>query len=515
MDADMFQTQKFQKRTARSGAGSSHASFLTDNRAQPVQRKIDAAGLMKEEKSDSSLSAIIQRKVHYAEKLLPKALKKTLIQEIQQYNGYSLSKSNMKIALHKQFEMLHNIENSVNTYLRVNTTSIPENERLELFRVLRQTENDHIKLTGRLAQHGHDIWLGNTNLSHKKQQQTQRLWHSLRQSQGNVKIDTTNKDFKNQVLSGYVHLLGGDHGRGMLRELNKFHPGVGHHPDPGKHIHISDNFLPRFQGIGKQGEHAAGSWAYGIGQVHHNNTHHQNGTGTGSYVQVQHSTPQKTGDYETDVKGKPLHSPKFITLGHELGHARHNLRGTAGYLRDWNDLDPRNPLHGPGAQVARAQWTGSEEFQNITHQENQIRREQGLPVRKFHATKNAQVAHKNRIELTNLFETQVARVPQEPRYLAIRQQLGAFSHRLQVSTDMANPQQVGALRRDLNTFRANLPALKRAARQQHEANQRALRHQQRIATIRSYLPSKRQLLTGALIAGGAGLYGYYKGWFGT
>lgn len=475
---------------------------LTDNRAKTVQRK----KLLTAFTEPADKRAPVQRRVAYKEKLLPKDLKQNLIQEIIAYNTYPLAKSNAKLALHRQFELLHRIETTVNAYIRNNTQTLQEKERLELFRILRQAENDHIKLTARLAQHGQDIWLGHTNLSEKKQRQTQKLWHSLRQNQGNVKLKTNSNDFRNQVLSGYVKLLSGDHGRGLLRELNKFHPGHGKTNDRQKRIVISDTFQQHYQNVGKPGEYKAGSSAEAYGSLHHlDSQDHRDGTGSGSYVQIQHETPQKVQEYETDKKGKPLHTPKFITLGHELGHARHNLRGNAGYLTDWpNDMGPQHPLHGDGAKLERKKWTGSEEYANIRHEENPIRREHGLSKRKYHATKIAQIGHKRSVELSNLLDVLDARVPVEPRYTPLRQQLGAFSRRITATTDMAVDAQYAALRKDMLDFQRNLPALLRSAQRQHQ-----------LSRVRNFLPTKKQLLIGSLGLLGTGLaLGYFKGWFG-
>ena len=481
------------KATGEHFAGKKGVSLI-DNRAVAQRAKQSSAG------------GVVQRKVYYTAKQIPNDLKQHLAQETTAYNTYPLAKSNQKIALHRQFELLHAIESTVNAYLRNNSKSTSDSQRLELFRILRQTENDHIKLTGRLAQHGHDIWLGHTNLSDKKQKQTQRLWHSLRQSKGNVKIQTTNTDFRNQVLSGYVHLLGGDHGRGLLRELNKFHPGHGKQNDRQKRIVISDTFQQHYQSVNKPGEYKTGSWAEPYGSLHFmDNNDHRDGTGTGSYVQIQHQTPQKIHEYETDRKGKPIHAPKFITLGHELGHARHNLRGNAGYLRDWSDdMDPKHPLQGDGAKLERKKWTGSEEYENIRHEENPIRSEHGLPKRKYHATKIAQIGHKRSVELTALLDSLDARVPVEPRYIPLRQQLGTFIHRINVTTDMAVDAQYTALRRDMLNFQRNLPTLLQNARRQHQLNR-----------VRNLIPTKKQLLVGSLGLLGTGLAtGYFKGWFG-
>ena len=105
---------------------------------------------------------------------------------------------------------------------------------------------------------------------------------------------------------------------------------------------------------------------------------------------------------------------------------------------------------------------------------------------------------------SNLLDALDAQVPVEPRYIPVRQQLGAFSHRIQVTTDMANDAQVALLRKDLTTFQHNLPTLLKNARRQYQLNR-----------VRNLLPTKKQLLVGSLGLLGTGLsVGYYKGWWG-
>lgn len=450
----------------------------------------------------TSTVPVVQRKVYYAKKNVPKPLDKELQPKISAYNNYALSKSNTQIALHKQFELLHAVESTVNTYLKDHTNSITDSERLELFRILRQSENDHIKLTGRLADHGHDIWLGHTNQSQQKQAKTQALWHSLRKSEGNVKIHSKNKDFKNQALSGFSHMLAGDHGRSILKDLNRLRTkGGGHKTDKSKHVYVSDNFLERFRqvAVNKQGDHSSGSWALSLSQIHKGGRDHRiPGTGSGSYVQVENETPSHLDKYNTDKSGKPLHEPKYITLAHELGHARHNLAGTAKSNDSWPNNLNGHPLSGSHNELERKKWTAEEEYNNITQEENPVRSEHGLPVRKFHATKVAQIAHKNKFAIDALFNAMDNAVPDQPQYRTVRQQLGPFSQRIQTGTDMSNTAQVGRLRNDLLKLQQQLPSLMQAAWRRYYLNK-----------AKSWAPYALGL--GTLTTG---LYGAYNGWFG-
>src|SRR5262249_48854568 len=129
-----------------------------------------------------------------------------------------------------------------------------------------------------------------------------------------------------------------------------------------------------------------GSWAAPIADVRHNqNLHSVRGggvrnTGTGSFVQIAPTVPTALDDYSSDTQGRALFSPHFVTLGHDLGHARHSLRGTA-EAPAW--------FHGhalEGQDLERQLWTDPEEYANIRGEENLIRAEQGLPERRYHAT---------------------------------------------------------------------------------------------------------------------------------
>jgi hypothetical protein len=69
--------------------------------------------------------------------------------------------------------------------------------------------------------------------------------------------------------------------------------------------------------------------------------------------------------------------PFFITLGHELGHAYHNLTGQ---ICDAFIL----PTGYPAEFAEQSLWSTPEEYQNITKNENPLRAKHGLPLRKYH-----------------------------------------------------------------------------------------------------------------------------------
>jgi hypothetical protein len=97
------------------------------------------------------------------------------------------------------------------------------------------------------------------------------------------------------------------------------------------------------------------------------------GTPTGSYVRIVGSgTGTLVGENDNEVL-----APEFITLGHELGHARRQLSGKTFS----SFITPENfGITGVESQL----WHDSEELANISGIENALRDEQGLARRRYH-----------------------------------------------------------------------------------------------------------------------------------
>ena len=342
----------------------------------------------------------------------------------------------------------------------------------------------HINLSGRLAAHGHDMWLGDTNLSPKKEKQTQKLWHSLRTSSGNMKVEGSTA-FKKQAMSGYLHMLRGNHGRGMLKELNKPQASVAHN------IILSNNHLANYTLDGKPGEHSAGSWASSIGDVRYGNKNGENGIGTGSYVQIQNTPPPATkGEYESGIHGEPIFAPKFVTLAHELGHARHNLRGKT-KQNAWYGVHAQNPLNGRADEQGK--WSNPEEHENITHEENPIRLEHNLPKRKYHATIDSGRSTGNRINMDAQLVRMYALVPQYLRAYLGPTYFAPLGNRIQ-NTDLSNVPLAHQLQTDLNSLQNSLQRKIAFAKMRYYA---------------SYLqPTRKKLLIGGSVLAAGALAAY-------
>lgn len=403
----------------------------------------------------SSIAApVVQRVLNTQEQHFPEAIRNKLRNQVKAFNNNKNEKSNKKVDLHHQFELLDRLEQTVHIYLRDHSDTISNAERTELFSLLRQVELDHVQLTKRNINAGHDIWLRNRHsLSGSKYRSVQNLWHSIRTGKGNIKIEEHNAGFRDSTLSSFARILQGEHGRGMVGKLN-------HKQGPGKGILISDNHAPYFNQIA--GNHKPGSWAEDYGGLHgQQNLHHGTpgnpGVGTGSYVQIDSSQPATADDYQLDKNENPLFEPAFIRLAHELGHAVHNIRGL-GLSSSWGQNDPAFG----GSELEQDLWTSPEEHQNITKQENPIRKENNLPERKYHKTVGTARASRIRIPLVNRFNQLYNLVPPQIQGFIGRSHFGPLQTAIH-QTDFSNQQAANAIRLRVNQLGTHLPAYMKIA----------------------------------------------------
>jgi hypothetical protein len=105
------------------------------------------------------------------------------------------------------------------------------------------------------------------------------------------------------------------------------------------------------------------------------------------------------------TRGEPIHQPSYITLGHELGHARRSLAGRGRSGPVWDR--PTDPAHADARRqaVERNLWRDSpEEFENITTEENPLRQELGLPERRYHRAHEAVVGTLRRQALVERYQ---------------------------------------------------------------------------------------------------------------
>lgn len=294
-----------------------------------------------------------------------------------------------KVRLHAQFSRLAAIETLVNSWIQTHSATMNEPDRAAAFALAAQIEAEHTRLIGLNLAAGHPLWTGlgrkdKTNVS------IQKLWRSLSTNAGNIKI----KDGPERVatLAGMAKLLQGAHGRSMLTELNRAQK------DPTRNIRIGPDWKKEIEGTPagadyKSGE--SGAIAYGSTQKEDDRSHSDN-TGTGSYVQIAPGGSVPV----TGLHDEPIPMPRYITLGHELGHALHNLRGTSQTV--WGRAV--NPLE-------QSLWSNPEELRNIEGEENPLRQEHQLPTRAYHKPPQTVALTKRRFALKQRLDVLLNKIP--------------------------------------------------------------------------------------------------------
>lgn len=328
----------------------------------------------------------------------------------------------------EQLRMLHEIDRSANGFLRGPSHGLTDAGRRALFRLAGQTETHHVDATRQAVQANDPLWLP-ANVQGGARHRAQQLWGSLTAGTGNVRIQSANQAFHDQTHAGFAKLLQGKHGRDLLSELNA--PQI----DPEKRINISDDFGPQAHWQTNE------SFALGTATALRDEDRHSlrstgPNQGTGSMVRIFAEPPPATlEDHETGVRGEAIHAPNFITLGHELGHARQNLRGTA-RSQGWFGGEAVTD------KSEQVRWTNPEEHRNITEDENVLREEHNLPERRYHKTTASQRSEVARSELTRQLEGHADVLPRGP----LKTQVGQLHHEIS-RADLSTPQAIAAYRR--------------------------------------------------------------------
>jgi hypothetical protein len=395
--------------------------------------------------------APIQRVLNVNSANVPQDIRKALRKSTRNFNNYGQANLNTQHALHQQFAMLDAIERRVNTHLRDNSASVTDTQRQELFGLLAQTQQHHEGLTQRNVAAGNDLWIRNASqLGGPERQRRQNLWRSLTTGAGNVKTVTRSNAFRNQVHSGFAQLLQGQHGTDMLADLNRAGQ-QGEAQGAARHVVISDNHADDLRDLyaHHRVNNSPDSWAEA----------HAGAAGPGgSQVQIQEGGPPATlGEHESDPTGRAIFAPRYITLGHELGHARHIMQGT---LRANQWYGPEPELAGQARE--RKLWTNPEEYVNITTEENPLRAEHDLPQRKYHGTINATNARNAEHDLRSRFEALHASVPAQHQR-AINPHFGQVNAVLN-RTDFGNAGHIATATTHLDQLSNNLPGMIRAER---------------------------------------------------
>ncbi len=360
---------------------------------------------------------------------LPEGLHRSLAPKVRAFNRHLAGpppKGNKRAHRDEQFRRLHEIDRLVNSHLKANPNT-GKRSRQALFSLLRETEDHHVEATRRAVDAGDKLWLP-SDVGKGDRRHAEKLWNSILKGQGNISI-TGNRAFKAETHSGIAKLLQGAHGRGLLGELNRRQVG----PDRGIEIRRGDESVadPRDQ-------NSYETLNTGAPNV---------GTGSTVHIAEREAPPTSLDEHQSGVHGEAIFDPRFITLGHELGHARHILGGTV--PSEWEDYPPvQDPIEqGP--------WSKPEEHRNITGEENPLRAEHGLPARNYHATIGSGRSTRNRVELQGRLERLIDSVPKEHKG-AFNGPLGGLYGELHHS-DLSNRQVATRLRGRVDEAERNLP----------------------------------------------------------
>ena len=265
---------------------------------------------------------------------------------------------------------------------------------------------------------------GFDTLDHEKKAEVRGLWRGLIERTGRIKITNTNPDtqevhagFSMQVLVEFSRLLEGEFGSSMVKDINAseheiviepFTQGGGEHKsfaagptaeehgvdqliklaEPPAELQLAHypqtditamNEVQRLQFFNQLKPTQIGQ--LGVKVVDgHATTYYKFGGGSSVKVTMPSNLPDSSQYKESrlaDPHGREIATPVFITLGHELGHGIHMQRGT---LTRETDI----PRFFGGDMDQRAYLDNREEYVNIEGNENALRAEHGLGVRKGH-----------------------------------------------------------------------------------------------------------------------------------
>lgn len=361
---------------------------------------------------------------------LPESLHRRLAPRIKAFNRHLAAKPKSgegRWHRDEQFRLLHEIEQHANAHLTENPEA-DEASRTALFSLLRDTEDHHVQTTRKAVDARDALWLP-SSVGGQDRRHAQKLWKSIVGGKGNLKIQG-DAGFRGETHSGIAKLLQGRHGRGLLQDLNARQPSA----DRQVEIRRGDS-----------------SGAQALDLTRNSQLAHGPNVGTGSIVRIQEREPEPASldAYESGRHGEAIFSPRFISLGHELGHARHNLAGTTASLM-WSDQDR---VQDP---VKQELWTDPEEYRNIKGEENALRAEHRLPTRKLHSTIGAARSTRHRLALHDRLGGLYDRVPPDVQGALSGHfsELGSDIDR----TDLADDHQAQTLHARLDETERGLPS---------------------------------------------------------
>ncbi len=325
-----------------------------------------------------------------------------------------------------RFNLLNVLDRSIYAWFAANPSedlSSPLHKSLQT--LMDKADGEHVALVA--ATKGDDtiLPLDTTGLAPGDVDALKTLWRSLVEQKGNIEISGGAK-FQNQVLASLGKMLGTPTGVSILEYLNKKKRGLTKKEAKERKITIVKQLPDRYKDIGSPGSESSyaisklgaeeerakklglpvtpsianvlsetnaatfpkATGAEGLTKailkgrkgVKMGGRNYQFGAGSGSYVVLNEAVGSDVDLHQSTSSGTAAIKPRFLTLGHELGHSFKMLAGAKGEKGVHDELFK----HLQPDEKERKLWSDPEEFINITGIENKLRSESGIEERQYH-----------------------------------------------------------------------------------------------------------------------------------
>jgi hypothetical protein len=318
------------------------------------------------------------------------------------------------------------VYNWFNRYRSLNLKAVPSSTLM--FKLLDEAQDEHQKLIGEIAETGTEHPISAGDAPEAERNRALVIWQALLRNQGNIRITEHPqfKGFRTEALAAFANLLQSQAGRDLVESLQQdpTRPGGVAGSQAGRRVNIepvasTGSFAASHQDLhsthhllGKKDQNAEVEHPESFTQVTSaknlteqwrrlpgttgmllgtgaGSRRYEFGVGQGSNVAFPVGSRARSHGMKIDARGNQILSPSFVSLGHELYHAQHNLQGTAftseqaatatdkenmRLLAQTSDQDPAEyPL-----------YENTEEYLTIAHNENYLREQYGLSLRATH-----------------------------------------------------------------------------------------------------------------------------------
>lgn len=323
---------------------------------------------------------------------------------------------------HYKLRHLHEAEHQAYLWHHTNRANPGHAQMGNLKTLLDDIQTEHKKQIAKTVDKGYKLWTPTrATMNAAQRRHLDNLWSATttgrdtRGQKSKLRIFNESRpgpDRKREKYAGFdreIHantarLLAGPQGRGLINDLvygkHATHIRPAHSTDRSDDAYVSPGIQEHTSPLR---EEEATREAYAIEDSHAPGGFRRR-KGVGSQVilkpgirdtELSHRD-ETARDLTGQGQGNSILSPAFVIFGHELGHARNNLRGQnrikhLSHLYDANKISQTrvnnrlalgNVIPPPGQEIL-TRWRNPEEHQNITQTENAIRNEHHLSRRKY------------------------------------------------------------------------------------------------------------------------------------